>query len=53
MTLNGPEPLLYVNSATDYGFYMDRQVALIAVAILGLKGSSLSLLIDKRTALFD
>ena len=53
MTLNGPEPLPYVNSAIDYDFYMARQLAPIADAILGLKGSSLSLLIDKQIGLFN
>ena len=53
MTLNGPEPLPYVNSAIDYDFCMDRQLAPIADAILGLKGNSLSLLINKQICLID
>ena len=53
MTINGPEPLPYVNSAIDYHFYMDRQLAPIADAILGLQGNSLALLIDKQIGLFD
>jgi DNA polymerase-2 len=53
MTLNGPEPLPYVNSAIDYHFYMDRQLAPIADAILGLQGNSLALLMDKQIGLFD
>ena len=52
MTLNGPEPLPYVNSAIDYHFYMDRQLAPIADAILSLEGSSLALLMDKQIGLF-
>jgi DNA polymerase-2 len=52
MTLNGPEPLPYVNSAIDYDFYMDRQLAPIADAILGLNGSSLARLMDKQIGLF-
>ena len=53
MTLNGPEPLPYINSAIDYDFYLGRQLVPIADAILGLKGNSLSLLIDKQMGLFD
>jgi len=53
MTINGPEPLPYVNSAIDYHFYMDRQLAPIADAILGLQGNSLALLIEKQIGLFD
>ena len=53
MTINGPEPLPYVNSAIDYHFYMDRQLAPIADAILGLQRSSLALLMDKQIGLFD
>jgi DNA polymerase II len=53
MTVNGPEPLPYVNSAIDYDFYMDRQLAPIADAILGLEGSSLGLLMDKQMGLFE
>jgi hypothetical protein len=30
MTLNGPEPLAFVNSAIDYDFYMGRQLVPIA-----------------------
>jgi DNA polymerase-2 len=53
MTINGPEPLPYVNSAIDYHFYMDRQLAPIADAILGLQGNSLAVLMDKQIGLFD
>ena len=53
MTMNGPEPLPYVYSAIDYHFYMDRQLAPIADAILGLEGSSLVLLMDKQMGLFE
>ena len=51
--LNNPEPLPYVNTAIGYDFYMGRQLAPIADAILGLKGNSLSLFIDKQIGLFD
>ena len=53
MTLNGPEPLPNVNSAIGYDFYMGRQLAPIADAILGLEGNSLSLRIDKQIGLSD
>jgi len=52
MTLNGPEPLPYVSSAIDYHFYMDRQLAPIADAILSLEGNSWALLMDKQIGLF-
>ena len=53
MTLNGPEPLPYLTSAIDYHFYLDRQLAPIADAILALEGSSLALLMDKQMGLFE
>jgi DNA polymerase-2 len=53
MTLNGPEPLPYLNSAIGYDFYFGQQLAPIAIAILGLKGNSLSLFMDKQVGLFD
>jgi DNA polymerase-2 len=50
MTLNHSP---YVNSAIGNDFYMGRQLAPIADAILGLKGNSLSLPINKQIGLFD
>ena len=53
MTLNGPEPLPYVNSAIGYDFYMGQQLAPIVDAFFGLKGNSPSLFMDKQLGLFD
>jgi DNA polymerase-2 len=53
MTLNGPEPLPYVNSAIDYHFYIDRQREVIAGSILNPRGDSLALLMDKQIGLFE
>ncbi len=52
MTLGGPEPRLYRESAIDYQFYVDRQLAPIADAILFFKSSSLAKLTDKQMGLF-
>lgn len=52
MTVNGPEPLAYTTSAPDYDFYVDRQLAPIADAVLNLQGSSLEQIIDKQLGLF-
>lgn len=53
MTLNGPEPKLYVNSAIDYDCYIDLQLAPIADATLSVEESSLVLRMDKQVGLFD
>lgn len=52
MTVSGPEPLAYLSSAIDYDFYIERQLAPIADAILSLKGTSLAALTDRQLGLF-
>lgn len=52
MTLNGPEPVAYSASPVDYHFYIDRQLAPIADAILHFSDTSLAELTDKQMGLF-
>ena len=52
MTLSGPEPRLYRESAIDYQFYVDKQLAPVADAILFFKSSSLAEITDKQLGLF-
>jgi DNA polymerase-2 len=52
MTLNGPEPRLYRESAIDYQFYVDKQLAPVADAILQFKSTSLQEITDKQLGLF-
>jgi DNA polymerase-2 len=52
MTLGGPEPRLYRESAIDYEFYVDKQLAPVADAILFFKSSSLAEITDKQMGLF-
>lgn len=52
MTANGPEPKAYVESPIDYEFYIDRQLAPIADAILSFKATSLAKITDKQLGLF-
>ena len=52
MTTNGPEPILYSASPIDYNFYIDRQLAPIADAILRFRQTSLAELTDKQLDLF-
>ena len=52
MTTAGPEPYSYVTSTLDYNFYIERQLAPIADAVLSFRGSSLAALIDKQLGLF-
>ena len=52
MTTNGPEPILYSASPIDYNFYIDRQLAPIADAILSFRQTSLAELTDKQLDLF-
>ena len=42
MTLNGPEPMEHAPSTLDYDFYLERQLAPIADAILPLLGHQFS-----------
>lgn len=52
MTVNGPEPVKYTESAIDYDFYIDKQLAPIADAILGFQNCTLAQLTDKQLGLF-
>lgn len=52
MTVNGPEPKAYRASAIDYEFYVDRQLAPIADAILSFKSTSLKKITDRQLGLF-
>jgi DNA polymerase-2 len=53
MTVNGPEPLRYARSPLDYDFYIDRQLAPIADAVLTFQQTSLAQLIDQQLGLFQ
>lgn len=52
MTVNGPEPEAYARSPIDYDFYIDRQLAPIADAILALENTTLAELTDRQLGLF-
>lgn len=52
MTVNGAEPMAYAQSPIDYDFYIDRQLAPIADAILALDDVTLSALTDRQLGLF-
>lgn len=52
MTMNGPEPHQYRQSAIDYDFYVDKQLAPIADAILVFKSSSMDDILNKQIGLF-
>lgn len=52
ITVTGPEPRAYVSSNLDYQFYIDRQLAPIADAILSFKSTSLAEITDKQLGLF-
>ena len=52
MTVNGPEPRQSSQSAMDYNFYLERQIAPIADSILIFKSTSIRELLDKQIALF-
>ncbi|MDA0787919.1 MAG: DNA polymerase II [Proteobacteria bacterium] len=52
ITVNGPEPRQYVESPIDYEFYVSRQLAPVADAILSFKASSLAEIIDPQMVLF-
>ena len=52
MTVNGPEPRNYLASPIDYDFYIERQLAPIADAILALEDTSLAELTDRQLGLF-
>jgi DNA polymerase-2 len=52
MTLNGPEPLEYLESPIDYQHYIDKQLLPIADAILPHIGLSFEQLNDQQLGLF-
>ena len=52
MTTNGPEPKQYRQSPIDYDFYIDKQLAPIADAILVFKESSMNKILDRQIGLF-
>lgn len=52
MTTSGPEPAAYVRSPIDLDFYVSRQLAPIADAILTFKGTSMAKIIDQQMMLF-
>ena len=52
MTVNGPEPRHFLESAIDYDFYIEKQLGPIADAILVFKSSSLHEIITTQIGLF-
>lgn len=52
MTTQGAEPVAYVSSAIDHDFYIERQLAPVADAILCFLDTSLGQILDKQMALF-
>ncbi|PCI77247.1 MAG: DNA polymerase II [SAR86 cluster bacterium] len=52
MTINGAEPRQYRESAIDYEFYLERQLAPIADSILVFKSSSMDKILNNQIGLF-
>lgn len=52
MTINGAEPRQYRESAIDYEFYLERQLAPIADSILVFESSSLDKILNNQIGLF-
>ena len=52
MTVNGAEPKRYMKGELDYQFYIDKQLAPIADAILSFKSTSLAQITDLQLGLF-
>lgn len=52
MTVNGPEPRQYRSSPVDYDFYIEKQLAPIADAILVFEGTNLDELMTQQIGLF-
>lgn len=52
MTSNGPEPRQYRQSPLDYDFYIEKQLAPIADAILVFQGTTLEKLLTQQIGLF-
>lgn len=53
MTINGPEPTAFSESIVDYDFYIERQLAPIADAVLVFRQTTLAELIDRQLGLFE
>jgi DNA polymerase-2 len=52
ITINGPEPVDNNPSPIDYQHYVDRQLAPAADALLHVKGTSVSKILDRQMSLF-
>lgn len=52
MTVSGPEPRQYRQSPIDHDFYIDKQLAPIADAILVFQGQSLEQILTQQIGLF-
>lgn len=52
MTTAGPEPLAFVEQPVDIEFYVSRQLAPIADAILGFEDNSLANVVNNQLSLF-
>ena len=52
MTVNGPEPRQYLQSAIDFDFYIDKQLQPIADSILVFKSSSMDEILNRQIGLF-
>lgn len=52
MTINGAEPRQYRQSAIDYEFYIEKQLAPIADSILIFKASSMDKILNNQIGLF-
>lgn len=51
-TVNGWQPLPYVNAAIDYDHYIEKQIEPIADAILHFLGETFAALVDEQLSLF-
>jgi len=52
ITVNGPEPRQYRQSAIDYDFYIEKQLTPIADSILVFQSSSMNDILNKQIGLF-
>lgn len=52
MTVNGPEPRQYRQSAIDYEFYIERQLGPVADGILVFKATSMDEILNNQIGLF-
>jgi DNA polymerase-2 len=53
MTINGAEPRRYQTSQIDYQFYIDKQIAPIADAMLTFFDTSLARITERQLGLFE